>query len=71
MNKKINFSKPNKVQLADTWVQSGGEEKIYKRLTVDIPEDLHTQIKVFCAKKMVKINKEIIPILQKHFSLNN
>ena len=73
MNKKIDFSQPNKTtkkRLADSWVEMGSEsvkKKSSKRLTIDIPIDLHTAIKVFCAKKGVKINEEIIPILQKYF----
>lgn len=40
-----------------------------KRITIDIPQNWHSEIKVFCAKKGVKMNEEILPILQKHFSL--
>ena len=40
-----------------------------KRITLDVPQSWHAEIKMACAKKGVKMNEEILPVLQKHFSL--
>lgn len=56
---------------ADDWVQNRGAVKTEatKRLTFDIPVSWHTQIKSECAQRGVKMVDEILPLLQKHFSL--
>lgn len=38
-----------------------------KRLTIDIPESLHRNIKVDCAKRGVKMADEIRDLLEKRF----
>ena len=38
-----------------------------KRLTIDVPEDLHTRIKVQCAQKGVKMADVIRSLLAEHF----
>lgn len=38
-----------------------------KRLTIDVPESLHAQIKSVCALKGVKMADEIRTLLQSHF----
>ena len=38
-----------------------------KRLTIDVPMDLHTAIKVNCARKGVKMADAIRDILKKEF----
>lgn len=42
-----------------------------KRITLDVPQSWHAEIKMACAKKGVKMNEEILPVLQKHFSLKD
>jgi hypothetical protein len=83
MTKKVKFSKPNKEQLAENWIQSGSDEKKHpvksidtskksnKRITLDVPENWHTKIKVSCAEKGVNMSSEILLLLQKHFSLKD
>ena len=59
MSKKVSMAKRRSTQAADKRVSqeplitSGAS---MKRLTVDIPEILHTQIKVTCARHKLKIN---------------
>lgn len=51
---------------ADAWVESrnkGGEPKQMKRLTIDVPEDLHRQIKTACAQRGTKIADEVRELL--------
>lgn len=38
-----------------------------KRLTIDIPESLHTRVKSQCAKRGEKMADEIRALLEKHF----
>lgn len=38
------------------------------RFTIDIPVDLHSRIKSYCALKRVKMREEIQGLLEKHFS---
>ena len=38
-----------------------------KRFTIDVPIDLHTRIKSQCASRGVKMNEEILVLLEKHF----
>ena len=82
MGKKIEFAaKPKKAkqvpEVADTWV-SGGEPKekqaaekkpkiVMKRLTMDIPMDLHQRIKIGSAKRGISMVKEIRRLLDKEF----
>jgi predicted DNA binding CopG/RHH family protein len=47
---------------------NGEEEESMKRLTIDIPKNLHTQIKTQCAARGVKMADEIRELLTKHFS---
>ena len=65
---------------ADTWVNAsrGNEqttladppivpEEPMKRLTIDIPESLHTRVKSQCAKRGAKMADEIRALLEAHF----
>ena len=51
---------------ADDWVESrnttGGIEPM-KRLTIDVPESLHRQIKTACAQRGTKIADEVRELL--------
>lgn len=73
MTKKVLFSaKPNVQTLpplnADTWVDSGQVETIpLKRLTIDIPQELHRRVKSQCATRGLKMADEVRALLEKHF----
>ena len=74
MNKKVSFTKkPNKTHSAEDWVKQGQSEKEKseptKRLTLDVPVSLHTEIKTQCAQKGVKMIDEILPVLKEHFKI--
>ncbi len=70
--KPRNENEPS-IKKADDWVQSRGvvKNESTKRLTFDIPISWHTQIKSECAQRGVKMVDEILPLLQKHFSLKD
>lgn len=59
MSKKVSMAKPRSVQTADKWVSQKpatiADEPV-KRLTVDVPESLHTRIKIVCAHRKLKMN---------------
>ncbi|SEL61903.1 plasmid partition protein ParG [Ectothiorhodospira marina] len=65
--KKVTFtSKPTaKASTPDEWVQdrTGTDQPRMKRLTIDIPEDLHRRLKMDCAAngtKMADVVREMI-----------
>ena len=82
MGKKVSFAaKPNKAketpQAADAWV-SGGDPREQpeaksevqvpiKRLTIDVPADLHQRVKIGCTKRGLKMADEIRKLLDKEF----
>lgn len=41
----------------------------FKRLTIDIPEELHARIKSQCALRRTKMADEIRALLESHFSV--
>lgn len=69
MNKKITFgTKPTNKPApaaADAWVENrdAGEAEKMKRLTIDITESLHRQIKSQCARNGSKIADEVRELL--------
>lgn len=64
MAKKINISaKPT----AEAFVSG---RPLMKRLTIDIPEELHRRVKTACAAKGVQMADEIRTLLEKEFSGN-
>jgi hypothetical protein len=80
MSKKVIIGvKPMSRPLAnvDNWV-NGTEESLpeapsvstvsMKRLTLDIPDALHRQIKTNCAQRGTKMAEEIRALLEKHYS---
>jgi len=83
MGKKISFAKPKKARQVpdapDSWVSSGDprEQKEskpepaaqvpMKRLTIDVPMDLHQRVKIGCAKRGLKMADEIRKLLEKEF----
>ncbi|MGQ5524235.1 plasmid partition protein ParG [Chitinimonas sp. PSY-7] len=69
MTKKVAFgTKPTNKPVpaaADAWVESrtSGEAEVMKRLTIDIPEELHRKIKAQCALRGSKIADEVRELL--------
>ena len=52
----------------DDWVKNREAEPTkMKRLTIDVPEELHRRIKSACASKGVKMADEIRILLEQHF----
>ena len=46
---------------------SGPQPQATKRLSIDIPAELHTRIKVICARRGTKIADEVRALLEKEF----
>ncbi|EJF84981.1 hypothetical protein [Bartonella rattimassiliensis] len=73
MNKKIKIgTKPTNKSIpltADAWVESqkGCMNESMKRLTIDIPENLHRLIKVSCASRGTKIADEVRELLSQKY----
>lgn len=70
--KKIAFgtkptAKPAAPAPVDTWVETRGEDTAttepMKRLTIDVPESLHREIKAQCAMRGAKIADEVRELL--------
>lgn len=73
MAKKVDFgskpSKKNQDKQQDKWVAGNSANKEnMKRLTIDIPESLHRQIKADCAMRGSKIADEIREMLKEKYS---
>ena len=73
MAKKVDLgarpSKKNQDKQQDEWVSGNSpEKKKMKRLTIDIPESLHRQIKADCAMRGSKIADEIRQLLSEKYS---
>lgn len=52
----------------EQWIENRAAEPVkLKRLTLDIPADLHTRIKASCAKRGVAMVDEIRSLLEAHF----
>jgi len=56
----------------DDWVSAANTEPAaeavsMKRLTIDIPETLHRQIKTSCASRGLRMADEIRTLLERHF----
>lgn len=79
MSKKVTFNaKPTAkaAASADSWVESrttaeiasAPESEVMKRLTFDIPETLHRQIKTQCASRGTKMADELRLLLEKHYA---
>ena len=72
MSKKVDIgprpSLKSTVASSDDWVKNPEKGKSMKRLTVDIPEDMHRQIKADCAWRGVKITDVIREMLAERYS---
>ena len=76
MSKKVAFGKkprPGAAE-ADTWVDSRGEEAPsgkppvkLKRLTIDIPADLHRRLKADCAGRDIAMADVIREMLERQY----
>ena len=73
MAKKVLFSARPNLQTAspptpEQWVNSGSTNGgSLKRLTIDVPRELHVRVKTQCAAKGLKMADEIRVLLEKHF----
>lgn len=79
MNKKVTFgARPAQQGSAagnpDEWVKSrqadaepAAEKQMLKRLTIDLPADLHARVKAECALKGVKMVDEVRTLLEQRF----
>jgi len=66
MKKQVSIGlKPTgqKTPAADNWVENRADNEPMKRLTIDIPESLHRQIKSACAGRGTKIAEEVRELL--------
>ncbi len=74
MKKTVAFRRPDTV-LADAWVGAGAEAPIVeasaptpmKRLTIDIPMELHRRVKRECADRGTKMADIVRELLTKEF----
>jgi len=70
MKKVTMGTRPTTQQAADTaeaWVKNRNAGERMKRLTIDIPADLHRRIKTACAARETKIVDEIRELLLKKY----
>lgn len=76
MSKRVTFgARPSSHAVAagdaDSWVKSReageAEKQPMKRLTVDLPAELHARVKAQCAMRGVKISDEIRAMLEERF----
>lgn len=71
--KKVGFGAPRKQQRdeqdPDNWVKDRSAEAKpkMKRLTLDLPEDLHRKIKVSSAERGTRMVEDIREILEAHY----
>jgi hypothetical protein len=73
MTKKVIFSaKPTQEKStpsADQWVQSRNVEGS-KRVTIDMPKNLHTQIRIDCLRRGVNMTEELRTVLVDHYKMS-
>lgn len=77
MTKKVTFKiKPKtkeNVKDIESWIKDGNTFSVPNkkvetvRFTIDIPIELHAQIKYKCAMKKVRMKEEIQSLLEKYF----
>lgn len=76
MSKKVSIGiKPTNIKeevKADAWVENRSNKEIepMKRLTIDVPESLHREIKAQCARRGTKIADEVRELLLQKY-VNN
>jgi hypothetical protein len=67
MSKKVSIAHPRAVATPDSWVKqkpAAASEEPVKRLTIDIPESLHTRIKISCAASHQKMSDAVRALLE-------
>lgn len=79
MNKRVSFARPKAQRNAEDWVSGAGGEAgkpvavaeaanvPMKRLTLDIPEELHRRVKSGCALRGEKIVEVVRRFLETEF----
>jgi hypothetical protein len=82
MNKTVAFNMPVRPETADDWIGKGVEPHLkpaasepdaapepvaMKRLTIDVPVDLHSRIKIACAQRAKIMADEIRRLLEAEF----
>lgn len=72
MAKKVQIAHPREVTPQDEWVSSKPAETArlaepMKRLTIDVPETLHTRIKLDCVANKQKMADAIRELLERHW----
>lgn len=76
MSKKVSIGiKPTNIKeeiKANAWVENRDSEEVEptKRLTIDVPESLHREIKAQCAMRGTKIVDEVRELLLKKYTNN-
>jgi hypothetical protein len=70
--KKITFSstpqaRPEPAPTPDQWVDQRTADARPKRMTFDVPEDLHRRVKVGCALRGVTIRDVVLELLEREF----
>jgi len=60
-------AKPNVARTPDNWVDDKASSDPTKRLTLDIPVELHRRIKADCAVKDASMVEEITKLLEKRW----
>ncbi len=56
-------------QNLDKWVNNANDRNDTVRYTIDLPEQLHRRIKIQCASRGVRMNKEVLMALTRHFEI--
>jgi len=59
--------KPRPTPAADAWVESRGKPVKLKRLTIDIPADLHRRLKADCAGRDIAMADVIREMLERQY----
>lgn len=71
MSKKVSIAaKPAPRAQADAWVEGAAPPAAapkMKRLTIDVPEELHRRIKTGCASQGVKMADYVREVLEREF----
>jgi predicted membrane GTPase involved in stress response len=64
--KKVQIAHPRAVTRPDAWVKqkSPAADEPMKRLTIDVPESLHTRIKIACARDRQKMADAVRSLLE-------
>ena len=72
MSKRVEFGqKPRSTRAADAWVETRGKPPVkMKRLTIDIPADLHRRFKAECARQEVRMADVIRELLEREYRQN-